>query len=756
MKIKKFIGRIRLLVYLLIMMNIGFLMMASAKPPVIVNNAGYQLIINSDKGTIESFKVTSGGGSDELLIPTHGQLPLFKVEFLSGVGTYQLVTSLEAKKVSVNKTVQSNVETIVIDYEGIGELNLNARVTVRCPSDKPLTYWNLELDNQTKMWVGHTQFPVVEVPFDRNPTEENRSHILTSLYDGVLVGPVQPSMVAGGWRARRRNTVPTWRSPNYPRECTVQMMAYYTPHAGLYLACEDPKGNPKLVAPLLEDNGVTMGLGHFPATQGPDKSKMPYEVVLGTFRGDWYAAAEIYRDWATKQDFVGKKLAERTNYPEWLQKPVVGVAFPMRGQGDWDPPAALNPEYTPATNALPYLDKLAKAFDAPLMPIVFNWENAGPWVQPGAFPPVGGEASMRSFLKKSKAKGWHPVLYGNGVNWVVGQKNTGYDGMLYFKTHGGDSAIVHTWAGVSKASTGGWRSLYNTCVATEPARRMILEMTRGMARLGPSVIQQFDQGVGAATCYAPNHGHPPVPGPWMTASFSSLLKEDNEVARSLDPKVAVSSEGAAPEIFMHDFDFWDARTGGGGQLMSPLYSFLYHEYINGHSGFYTNSVNDEALLASVARALVSGYFINLTLRDKGLVGYDWNQLWNRAIPDQQAILDWTKRATKFRNGIGRDYLIFGRMLRPWQVNNVIARDFGYGKEPLVQSGTWEAPDKRTAVVLANYANSDQSPRVALEGRGKKKIIIYNDDKIQRLEIDLPSVIDVKMSPRSLGLVEVLQ
>ena len=37
----------------------------------------------------------------------------------------------------------------------------------------------------------------------------------------------------------------------------------------------------------------------------------------------------------------------------------------MRGQGDWDPPAAENPEYTPLTNALPYLDKLAAALEGP-------------------------------------------------------------------------------------------------------------------------------------------------------------------------------------------------------------------------------------------------------------------------------------------------------------------------------------------------------------------------------------------------------
>jgi len=255
-------------------------------------------------------------------------------------------------------------------------------------------------------------------------------------------------------------------------------------------------------------------------------------------------------------------------------------------------------------------------------------------------------------------------------------------------------------------------------------------------------------------CYATDHGHPPVPGPWMTESFTSLLKEDNKVARSLNPHTAISSEGAPPEIYMQHFDFWDARTGGGGELMCPLYSFIYHQYINGHAGFYTNSVNDEALRGAVARALVSGYILNFTLRDKGQISYEWNHIWDRAIPNQEAILDWAKRATQLRNGIGRDYLIYGRMLPPWHVEHVNMRDFGYGKEPLVCSATWQAADGRIGVVLANYNENTESPRVTLEGHGRKKVVIHIDDQTQTLEAELPYVLDVRMPSRSVGLIEV--
>jgi hypothetical protein len=181
---------------------------------------------------------------------------------------------------------------------------------------------------------------------------------------------------------------------------------------------------------------------------------------------------------------------------------------------------------------------------------------------------------------------------------------------------------------------------------------------------------------------------------------------------------------------------------------------LYHEYANGFLGFYTNRVNDESLRLSVARAMVNGYFINFTLRDKGQVEYDWDQTWNHTVPDQAAFADWVKRVTHFRTRVARDYLIYGRMLRPWNVRNVTMRDFGWGPEPLVQSATWQAQDGRVAVVLANYADLPETPRVELEGAGSRKIAIDLGDQKKERDIDLPGAMDIVMEPRSLCLIEV--
>ena len=721
---------------------------SKTRQAVLVINSGYRLLIDGSKGTIASLQSTYGTDR-ELLISSHDRLPLFKLELMSPNGEFTTVTSSDANAVTVRNSDNEDEQIVVAEYKGIGELPIEGLVTIRCPVNQSLTYWSLKVSIGVKSWIAHVQFPVIQVPFD-DPFSGDANQILSSTLDGSLASPVAPSMSLGQYAGSPRNIPEIWRYGNYPGQgASTQLMAYYNSAGGLYLACDDATGLPKFIRPLLEEDGVTMGLGHYPGTSGPGETTLPYNVVVGTFHGDWYAAAGIYRDWASKQPFCATKLADRKTYCKWVTESPVGIMFPMRGQADWDGPATENPEYTPLTNAIPYLDKLAQELDSPLMPVVFNWEHSGPWVQPQAFPPIGGEAAMHDFMATAKERGWHPVVYGDGLCWVTWQKNTDYDGLDYFHAHKGEAISTRKWDGSLLESVADWRKNYFACVGTAAGRQMVVDMTRKLSEFGPAVIQQFDQGPGPMACYSADHGHPPVPGPWMTKFFNILLKADIEAARSGNPTVIMSCEGAPPETWLQHFEIWDARVTN-----CPLFSFLYHEYANGHAGLYTNRISDETLRLSVARALVTGYIINFTLRDKGLISYDWDQPWTRAIPDQAAIHDWANRTNHFRAGIAKTYLIYGRMLRPWKVSNVAERDFGWGKEPGIQSATWQASDGRIGVALANYGDLSQSPRVQLEGKGTKQILLCIDGQETTRHAALPCAVDIDMLPRSLCLIQV--
>ena len=303
---------------------------APSASPVIIVNSGYRLLIDSVRGSIASFQSTYGVDR-ELLIRDHVRLPLFIVEFMNDHAEFKLVNSSDAKKITVHKDENENEQIITIEYKEIGELPVDAIVTIRCPAHETLTYWNLVLKNGTKLWIGHVQFPVIEVPFDQ-PMEADPSHILSSSLDGSLAGPVEPAVYQrpawtrhtplerqwGGtenvtpdlwlediWSGRQQNTPDIWRSPNYPGQwASTQLMAYYNSAGGLYMACDDATGLPKFIDRVMEEDGVTLGMAHYPGTCGPGETRLPYNVVIGTFHGDWYRAAEIYRDWATKAVFL--------------------------------------------------------------------------------------------------------------------------------------------------------------------------------------------------------------------------------------------------------------------------------------------------------------------------------------------------------------------------------------------------------------------------------------------------------------------
>ena len=195
---------------------------AAFPPPLIIINPGYRLLIDAAKGTIVSFRSTYGVDR-ELLIPDHIRLPLFKVEFMNDHAEFKTVTSSEAKTTAIHHEGNEEGQTITIEYGEIGELPVDARVAIRCPANETLTYWNLELKNGTNLWIGHVQFPVVEVPYRRH-LDSDFSHILSSQNDGALAGPVWPT-ISG---PRDGNTPEMWPYSNYPGPlASTQLLAHY-------------------------------------------------------------------------------------------------------------------------------------------------------------------------------------------------------------------------------------------------------------------------------------------------------------------------------------------------------------------------------------------------------------------------------------------------------------------------------------------------------------------------------------------------
>jgi len=68
--------------------------------------------------------------------------------------------------------------------------------------------------------------------------------------------------------------------------------------------------------------GVRIEVIHYPEDTGQKGTgfKSPYPVLATPYRGGWYEAAQIYRQWALKQKWCAKgKIYDRKNTPEWFR-----------------------------------------------------------------------------------------------------------------------------------------------------------------------------------------------------------------------------------------------------------------------------------------------------------------------------------------------------------------------------------------------------------------------------------------------------
>ena len=99
---------------------------APAAAPLVVEHSGYRLLIDSAKGAIVSFSSRYGAGR-ELLVPTHANLPLFKMELMDDHFAFKALTSSEAKHVSMRKESDEGEQTVTIEFTSLAELPLEVQ-----------------------------------------------------------------------------------------------------------------------------------------------------------------------------------------------------------------------------------------------------------------------------------------------------------------------------------------------------------------------------------------------------------------------------------------------------------------------------------------------------------------------------------------------------------------------------------------------------------------------------------------------------
>ncbi len=670
------------------------------------------------------------------LVVTRPDDPAFVLQYLQD-GEYVIADSREAAITTTHSDTQLDLH-----FTGVGGHDLDVILTVHASPDKRFSRWSARVANNAGLRIVDLQFPYIVLPDDPQAS--------------LLLPNMQGQLFQGEQLARLPEDTPRrWQfwpengnSQHYPGRSFAQFLAWYTPRAGVYMSCDDIHGNVKLLRALRRPEGLRLGFAHVGDWPEQGARSLEYQVSVGTFQGDWYDAADIYRDWALDQ-WWATPLTKREDIPGWLLESPPHITIRLQGYVDAGP-APLIEEFVPYEKCIPLLEGVAEKMDAPLVAVLMAWERGGPWVYPDCFPPVGGDQSMANFCRMARERGWRVGSFCNGTRWVMRHMFNGYDGTEYYREHNGQQGVCRQpngelWGEDWDMS---WRPSYITCLGDTQTRQIARDFVRRLIGWGMDSIQFFDQNCNATTfpCFSTEHGHPPLPGKWMAQAMAEIIHEFHAAAEEAgETEVIHSTEWPTNEVCLPLFQQSDLRISApssGSADFVPVYQYIYHECTLTH-GMMSLGPEPYAIEARTAWELVWGQIVGAVMTGDGTLlnreTWNWEE-WEPKVGNNDNALEMMRTATALRRGAGRDFLVYGRMQRPAEVSCPVCEWEFAGKQhsvPSVAHCAWQAPDGRHAVALANWtteprevtvrdARLDGSPVLRVCGRTNEERRVTGD------------------------------
>jgi len=671
------------------------------------------------------------------LLASASDHPVFALQYLSEDREYRYVDSRSASKPSVTCSKTDDGQTLTLSFARVGGQDLDVTLTVRASTQESLSRWTCTVRNGAGIQIVDVQFPFVVVPLDG-------AVVLPAGHAGSLMTGETLGNLATD-EPRQWHFIPEHgNSPHYPGRVFAQFLAWYGDLAGVYLACEDTEGNVKLIKPLRREPGLRLGLAHIGDWPIDGERTLEYEVLLGSFTGDWYDAADLYRNWSLKQKWA-TPLTKRTDTPQWLLDSPPHITIRLQGYVDAGPAPAIE-EFLPYEKCIPLLAGIAEGVGAPLVAVLMSWERGGPWVYPDCFPPVGGDESLTRFAHLARERGWHVGSFCNGTRWVMKHLYNDYDGGEYFERNHGERGVCRRHDGDMWAERwdANWRPSYICCMAQEQTKQIARDFVKRLIGWGMESIQFFDQNCNAATfpCFASDHGHPPVPGKWMTQAMVDLIGDFVQAAQEAgDPGVIQSTECACNEYCLPLFQQSDVRLSppsSGQRDFIPLYHYLFHESTILH-GMMSTGGEPYALPIRNAWNGVWGENPGAVMTGDGTLlnreTFNWAD-WEPKVGSNDDALEMMRTVTAMRRGPGRDFLVYGRMQRPGQVETEIVRWEHNERQyevPAVAHAAWQTPDGRQGVVLANWTTEERSVTVSDSRLGEAAVLHTCGRTAERVE-----------------------
>lgn len=525
----------------------------------------------------------------------------------------------------------------------------------------------------------------------------------------------------------------------YPGTANAQFHAILREGKGLYIGFEDRNDSLKLMEVSPEDDG-TCTLLQQQFTGG--RQSLDYQVVMRGFQGGWEQAAAIQRQWLEAGPMPSKI---RGAMPDWYDRDPLMVIYPVKGDGLDHFTMTVNKTYFPYIKGMEVVKKYHELLPGvPLMPLLMHWEGTAPWAPPFVWPPHGGEALLKEFTDALHAQGDYIGLYASGIGWTqISAIDHSYDCRKRFEDEHVDKEICVGPVGERYAVScnhplAGQRVGYDLCPSREYTKNVVKNEVAACQAHGIDYLQYFDQNCGGAIspCYSKEHGHPHLPGPWL----AKAMRETMEVAQKAGKDtLAIGCENTAAFPYMaacrvNDVRYINAWMNGEPV---PLYSYLFHEYSLGFSGntcgiewFCEYKKQPYFLNLHFAWHFVYGNMLALVTNRERNIHWGWACDWNAQAPNQEMILTLMRNLLKWRHGIAKEFLLYGRLETFPEVKCATVgfkrKEFVVEAEkPAVLAATWSYEGKRITI-LVNYTTDPQPVEVHFAENLENAVRLGND------------------------------
>ncbi len=566
--------------------------------------------------------------------------------------------------------------SIEMEWLGAGEESLaELRVTCRATLSDDNSSWWMKVDNPS------TTFSIRTVTFPR----VSLGQIGKSEEDDFLVVPHG----SGSLRCSPINSRADF-SGRYPGGWwSMQHISHYDADCGLYLAAHDPLGSTKDFSVKAVDASRIEVLVSWPA---PDSGiagndwECPGEVLLQTFRGDWFDAAQIYKQWASKHAGWWPEEGKwgRSDTPQWFEDIAVWAQTGGSSEEVVEP-----------------VKKFAEYMGVPTALHWYNW-HVIPFDNdyPHYFPYKDGFPEGVKALQKA---GVRVMPYINGRLWDTDLDDFKNNAIRFCTKDEKGQPYIEEYGSGAKLSP--------MCPTTQLWQRTVQDVV--LRLVGPEVgvdAVYVDQ-VAAATpalCFDRTHGHPLAGGHWWnTTGYWPMLSELQKKLSQLYPDKALTTEcNAEPYVRLFDgYLTWHFQY----QDQIPLFAAIYGGKIQLFSRAYQGeSWKGLAMRMKTGQALVFGEQLG------------WI---NPGVISDAESAAFLRRIARLRYAL-RDYLAHGEMARPPTLKGdipTVTADWQWGGKslvttPAVLSGAWRAQDGRLALIFVNVSDAAQSVELDFDAK----------------------------------------